>query len=191
MLLDEKRQLIREKRIAEIEIAKLEACNIAIGEQIAKISTQMDARMETDQVTEELKRLLDIQAQQLEGMKKSAEHGNIILVTAVEEKITKTSIKLAQRTEEIRKSAGGDQLARFNNELADIIIELAEKRAELNVILNQLGQTENQLSAIYDPQIAQIRVATKIFQKAENRLNELNIRIADFQLPTVTVLGIN
>jgi len=191
ILLDEKRQLIREKRILEMDIARLEARSIAIGEQISIVSTQMAIKVEDDPVTDELKRLLDIQIQQLENIKKSIEHNKLgkIDLASEEEKITKTRIELAHRAEEIKKLAGGDQLSRFNNELGNITIELAEKRAELKVILNQLRRTENQLTSIYDPQFAQMRLATEALKRAENRLNELNMRIAHFQLPTVTMFG--
>ena len=82
-------------------------------------------------------------------------------------------------------------MEKYNNDLADITIELAEKAAALRVLNEQLGQTEHQLTAatMVDPQASRIRMATRAFEMADERVNELNTRIVNLTPPTVSVLG--
>jgi len=192
-LLDEKHNLLREKRGLEMEVARLEARHTAIEEQIARISDQMAAKVKDEPVTVELQRLLETQAQQLANIRKLIDAGRAPAadLANAEERLTRTRIELAQRREEISQSAGGDQLARFNRELADIMIDLAERRAEFGVIDKQLKQTEGQLTmaTTFDPQISQIRIAKQTLEIASRRVSELETLLAGLREPTVTVLG--
>jgi hypothetical protein len=192
-LLDEKQDLFREKRELEMDIARLEARHTATEEQIAKISDQTAAKIKDDPVTVELQRLLEMQTQQLADTTRLADAGRMphADLAGAEERLARTRIELAKRREESSKSAGGDQLARFNNELADVMIDLAEKRAVLGVINKQLRQTEGQLTmaTAFDPQISQIRIAKQTLENASRRVNDLETFLAGLREPTVTVLG--
>ena len=193
--LQEKHQLIRDKRRLEMDIARSEARQRAIEEQITRISHQTASRVEEDTVTAGLDRILENQNQQLAQLKLGVERGQISPkeLADAEEKIFRTKIELAQRQEQLIKSRGGDQLARYNAGLADIMIELAEKTAEIMVIDKQLNQTESQFATAtaIDSRIEKIRMAKEALDRAQNRVNELNMHIADMQPPTVAVIGVD
>jgi chromosome segregation ATPase len=106
-------------------------------------------------------------------------------------KLVQAKKELAKRRGELSRSAGGGQLTRFNSELANIMIELAEKRAELGVIDKQLKQVEGQLTmaTTLDPQVSQIRLAQQALEIANQRVHELETLLAALQEPTATVLG--
>jgi len=192
---EEKQRLVREKRGLEINIARLEARQRAIEEQIARISEQTTSKIKDDTITAELERLLKSQTQQLANLKMALERGQMSLneLASAEERLFRTKIELVQRQEQLVKSRGGDQLVRYNADLADITIELAEKRAEILVVDEQLNHTENQLATTssIDPRVEQIRMAKEALDRAQNRVNELNMRIANLQPPTVTVIGVD
>ena len=193
MLTSEKYNLLREKQHLELEIAKLQARPPAIEEQIKRTTAEIQEKIKEDPVSNELRNILALQTQHLEAVKKLALDGRISsaeLATA-EEKLARTRIELAQRREQLSKSAGGDQLVKFSNELATLTVDLAEKQAMLEVIDDQLGQTEEQLLAatISDLQVTRLRQATQILEGIDRRANELNSRIIDLQPPTVSVIG--
>ena len=191
----EKQRLVREKRGLEINIARLEARQRAIEEQIARISEHTTSKIKDDTITAELELLLERQTQQMANLKMELEHGQRSLsdLASAEERLFRTKIELAQRQEQLIKSRVGDQLVRYNTDLADIMIELAEKRAETLVVDDQLNQTENKLATTtaVDPRSDQIRIAKEALDRAQNRVNELNMRIANLQPPTVTVIGVD
>ena len=193
MIISEKRSLLREKQNIEMEIARLLARQLAIERQIAVTEKQIAAKLETDPVTAELQQLVEMHASQLALVERQLEAGRLpaIELADMKEKLTRAKIELAQRHEQLSKSAGGDQLTKYNNELADITIEFAEKTAALRVLSEQLGQTEQQLTAatVIDPQVSRMRQATRAFEIADQRVNELNTRAANSQPPVVSILG--
>jgi len=192
MLLSEKRNLLREKQDIEMEIARLVARQSAIEMQITKIRDQIEAKVKPDPVTAELQQLIEMHASQLAVIEtqRTGRHPAIESVD-IKEKLTRAKIELAQRHEQISKAAGGDQLTKYNNELADMTIEFAEKTAALQVLSKQLGQTEQQFmsATVLDPQVSRIRMATRAFEIAARRVDELNTRSATLRPPVVSMLG--
>jgi hypothetical protein len=193
ILLDEKSSLFREKQNLEMELARMQGRMPAIDEQIMRIKKEIDEKVREDQVSEELERILALQVKYLEGVKKLADSGLVqgTEVADAEEKVARAKIELARRREQIGASAGTEQLAKFSNELATLAIDMAEKKAMLEVIKKQLDQTEQQLTAadISDPQVSRIRLAAQSLEIAERRVNELNARLVNLQLPMVSVIG--
>ena len=193
MLMSEKYDLLREKQNLEREIARLKARPPAIEDQIMRTKAEIQDKIKDDPVSNELNHILELQRQQLEAVKRLVDDGRSSAVELVnaEEKLARTRIEMAQRRELLSKSAGGDQLVKFSNELATLTVDLAEKQAMLKVINDQLGQTEQQLmvATISDLQVTRIRQATQILEDADRRANELNKRIFNLQSPTVSVIG--
>ena len=192
ILLSEKNNLIVEKQDLEMELARLEGRIPAIEMQIRRIKDEIDEKVRGDQVSEELRKILDMQVKRLEGFKKLVDDGDINDgVADAEEKIARAKIELARRREQIGVSAGADQLAKFSNEMATLAIDMAEQKAMLEIVSNQLNRTEQQLTAftILDPQVSQIRFAIRTLEIAEKRVNELNTLALNVQPPTVSVLG--
>jgi hypothetical protein len=192
VLLDDRSGLFREKQNLEMELARLQGRMPAIETQIRRIKDEIDEKIRGDQVSEELRKILDMQVKRLEGFKKLVDDGDINGgVADAEEKVARAKIELAKRREQIGISAGSDQLAKLNNELSTLAIDMAEKKAMLDVIKKQLDQTLQQLMAadISDPQVSRIRVEAQALEIAERRVNELNARYVGLQIPIVSVLG--
>lgn len=191
--LSEKNNLLREKQNLEMELARLQGRMPAIEEQIMRIKKEIDEKVQHDQVSEELRKILALQVKHLEAVKRFAEKGRVesAQLADAEEKLARARIELARRREQIGASAGTDQLAKFSNELAMLSIDMAENKAMLEIVSNQLNRTEQQLTAstILDPQVSRIRFAVRTFEIAEKRVNELNTLALNVQPPTVSVLG--
>jgi multidrug resistance efflux pump len=176
-----------------MELARLRGRIPAIEEQIVRIKQEIDQKVQGDQVSEELRKILAGQVKYFERVKRLVDDGSVSNseLDDAEEKLTRAKIELARRREQIGVSAGTDQLAKFSNELAMQAIDMAEKKAMLEIVSNQLNQTEQQLTFadVTDPQVSRIRMATQALETAERRVNELNTRLVNLQLPTVSVLG--
>ena len=193
ILLSDKNNLLREKQNLEMELARLQGRMPAIEEQIMRIDVEIDQKVNADQVIEELRKILALHVTYLEGAKKlvdSSAMSDAGLADA-EEKLARARIELARRREQIGASAGTDQLAKFSNELAMLAIDIAENKAMLEILSDQLNRTEQQLTAstTLDPQVSQIRLAVRALEIAERRINELNTLALNMQPPTVSVLG--
>jgi len=193
VLLNEKSNLQTEKRNLEMELARLQSRMPAIEEQIARIKNEIDEKVRGDQVSEELRGILDMQFKYLKGVQKLVDVGTVSSteLADAEEKLARAKIDLAMRREQIGSSAGADQLAKFSNELATLAIDMAEKKAMLEIVNNQLNQIEQQLTAstILDPKVSQIRQAVRALEIADRRINELNTLALNVQPPTVSELG--
>ncbi len=193
ILISEKYDLLREKQNLVLEIARRKARSPAIEDQIMRTKMKIEEQLRADSVSNELRNILALQTQHLEAVKRLAQDGRSSSseVADAEEKLARTRIEIAQRRELLSKSAGGDQLVKFSNELATLTVDLAEKQAMLKVVNDQLGQTEQQLmvATISDVKVTRIRQATQILEDADRRANALNQRIFDLQSPTVSVIG--
>ena len=189
----EKLELQREKRRLEMDLARLNARQTAIQQEIAKITTEVADKLGADYVTVELERIIEINANQLAAIAKRVESGTAASTDLglMREKLARARIELARRREELNKSAGGDQLTRLNNELSSLAIDLSERTAELQVLNTQLRQTESQLAlaTTFDPRVSQLRLIREAFETAERRIGQLRARIAGLTPPVVTVLG--
>jgi len=194
MLLSEKHDLLREKQGIEMDVARLRARQTAIEMQIVQMSNDLVTKAQPpDPVVSQLEQLVEMHTEQLKLMEKQAEVGRLTSneLADVKEKLTRAKIDLAKRRQETSVAAGSARAEKYNDELADLTIELAEKTAALQVLDKQLGQTEQQLTAatMVDPQLSRVRAATRMFEIADQRINELNALIANLQPPVVSMLG--
>jgi len=195
ILLDKKQDLLRDKQELEMEVAGLNARRSAIEQQIAKISKEGTDKVKEDPITVELQEIVDGLIRQyvdkenllMEGRSTSAE------LEEMRQKLARARVELAKRREELSKSFGVDHLAQFNKEYANSMVELAEKKATLDIVTDQFRQTEQQLTAAttFDPRLSRMHTAREAFEIADRRVNQLEILTANLQPPTVTVLGIN
>ncbi len=199
-------QLKQELRFLEYEISNSTKTDkhpevIKMKERIAKIKEQIEAENNEDTITKELERLIASQIEQLDFLKKqweslvargmaSSKPSNEI--NEAEEKLARTKIELAKRREELAKPIGVEQLSSVNDNLSMTMLDLAEKKAELQVVVKQLNELESQIKAasIIDPNVLKIRQARKALEEAEKRVNELKATEANLQPPQVIAIGI-
>ncbi|MHC4335618.1 MAG: hypothetical protein ACYSUV_17985 [Planctomycetota bacterium] len=193
-LLSRKEDLFRDKQELEMEIARHEALLPVLEDQIAKINERVTKRLAADPVSIELQKIADLHLRRVEYLRKLVDDGKGEAIADLErtmEKGARVRIELATRREELSSSAGGNELAKLSSHLTELMIDLAVKRAEFEVVGRQLEEIEAQLKAAsaVDPEISQIRLAQEELEIAERRLSELRIRRASLWKPTVTVLG--
>jgi len=194
MLIDQKRQLNRDRQMLEMDLARLEARHTAIEEQISLMNKQIMSKVEDDPVTHELQEIVDMLSKRYNEFEKLVSGSGRVSSPELEDamkRFIQAKTELAKRRGELSKVAGGDQLVRFNRELATTMIDLAEKRAQLGVVDKQFKQIERQLTTAttFDPQVSQIRIAKQALEIAGQRVNELESLLAGLQEPTVTVFG--
>jgi len=160
--------LLAEKENLEMELARLQSRMPAVEEQIKRIKKEIDLKVHTDQVSEELRNIIVMQEKYLEEYKRLVEN-DTVSSGGLAEKLARARIELARRSEQIGASAGTAQLSKFSNELAMLAIDIAENKAMLKIVSNQLNRTEQQLTAstILDPQASQMRFAVRAFEIAE------------------------
>lgn len=190
-LLDRKQDLTRDKQELEMDIARQKARRSAIELQITKTETQIKKQLINDPVITALQEMVNIHVEHADRLQSQSSGVKHTTIGAAKEKIGKAKIELAKRREQIAKSAGGRGLMQFNNQLTELMIDIAEQKAVFGVINNQLSQIEGQLAAVatFDPQLSQIRLAKQAFDIADRRVSELKTRIANLQPPMITVIG--
>jgi DNA repair exonuclease SbcCD ATPase subunit len=179
-----------------MDVARMEARHTAIEEQIAKMSNEINTKVEDDPVAREMQEIVDMYSERCSKFEKLvSERGRVSSPELESEmsRLVQAKKELAKRRGELSRVGGGDQLARLNRELAGTVIDLAEKRAELGVVDKQLKQIEGQLTmaTTFDPQVSQIRIARQTLENANRRVNELENLLAGLREPTVTVLGVD
>lgn len=189
ILISDKQELLRKKLSSEMDVARLRASQSAIEEQIAAVKNQIEIAVKNDSIASELQQLVEMHAAQLSQAEKQHQEAAI---AEMKENLARARIELARHREQLSKSAGGDQLVKLNNLLADITIEFAQKTAELQVLNDQLDQTQQQLAAatVLDPQVSRLRWATRAFEIADQRVMELNKHSINLQPPVVSVIGV-
>lgn len=174
---------------------------VAVQKQIDEIQKQIKSSQQ-DTVTSELERLIENQTQQLNSLKKQFAEllasqlvapGPSKEITEAEEKLARTKIELAKRREELARPAGIGNLEALNENLSMALLDLAEKKAEFQVLEKQLSEIESQIRAASttDPKILKIRQTKKAFEEAEKRLNELEQVKSNLQPPQVIAIGLN
>jgi hypothetical protein len=193
VLLERKKQLIIETQHEELNLASGQARRQALEERIAELHHQMLLKLESDPVTKELENLIkqhEVHLENLKSLQKAGKAGATDLA-AVEEKLTHARIELAQRREYVSQQAGAHRIAEYREDLAQSAVNVAVRKAEMEVRQRQLNETENQLKAAsaISPKVLRIRRATEALEQAEDRVNELKIRIGSLREPTVIVIG--
>ena len=177
-----------------MDIARLKASQTVIEELIVKTSNQTESKVKDDSITAELERLIENQTRQLENLKREVKSGLMppSEPASAEERLIQTKIQLAKRREELGKEAGGEQLAKYNQQLSGTLLDLAMKNAEFKVIEKQLGEIESQIKAASttDPKVIKYRQTRKAVEDAEKRLNELKEIKDNMQPPQVIAIGL-
>jgi hypothetical protein len=190
-LAGQRSDLTRKVRALELDLAGLEARWRKIGSEIPDIKKKVSARLSEDTAAHEMERLVEMYATKATR----TPEGRLVSPDSPEaqQNTIRARIELANRREELSKQAGGSQLDEFNRELTRIVIDQAEKRAQLEIVRTQLDEVQKQLAQAltFDPEVARLRVAREVLDVTGRRIVELQTRLASLQPPTVTVIGAN
>lgn len=242
ILFEEQQKLSSQKRMVELEVARLEARREAAEQQIISLSGKMKteesldelirkrsvlsnnleelkqtlsdkhpeviavqkrlgevakqvASLQDDTITSELLQLINKQTQQFRDIRTEVNTGRAHSseLAAIEEKLARLNIDLARRREELSRPVGIENLSALNENLSMTILDLAEKKAEYQVLERQLGEIESQIKATTttDPKVLKYRETKKAFEEAGKRLNELKEIKDNMQPPQVIAIGLD
>jgi len=199
------RILERNKILGEIEflrndIQKIEmeqaSDNVVVeatSKQIAEIQDKMQKEIGKDTVTGELEQLLVLQERNLQNVEKLHKSGSVSTSDLAEarHKLARSRIELAQRREQLSKSAGGNLIESLNSQLARYSINTTQNQMKLKNYEVQLTEAEDLLSKTDDYELLSLKadIAKQNLQETilwRDRMSRQNRMI---QPPTVSVIG--
>jgi hypothetical protein len=161
--------------------------------QIAEIQDKLKEQIDKDTVSRELTELLFLREQSLQNVEKLSESGRAsgADIADAREKLARARIELAQRSEELSKSKGGDQIESLNRTLADRSVKIAEYQAYLSSYEQQLAEAEGLLDKIDDYELLSLKteIAKQNLQEAIMWRDRISRQVRMLQPPTVSVIG--
>ena len=112
-------------------------------------------------------------------------------LTEAQEKVTRSRIELAQRRDQLSKSAGGNLIGSLNSTLANYSLNTTQNKIKLQRLTEQLSEAQDLLSKADDYELLSLKVdiAKQNLQETilwRDRMNRQNRMI---QPPTVSVIG--
>lgn len=188
-----RRELSRQLERLEMDLATRAARERAIQEQIARIRAETQERLASDAVTQEMEKLVKVSSDHLEYLLRVYEAGTkgSEELNGARANLARAKIELARRREELSKTVGGARLVELNKDLSTMAIDEAEMVAQLQIVRQQLDNTEQQWrqASRFDPKAARIQVAKEALDIADRNVLTLKKRLANLQPPTVTMVG--
>ena len=160
----------------------------SISEQIAQTQEKMAAQIKEDSVTTELERILQIQKELYAEVR---EHQGRAEVADALEKVTRARIELAQRREQLSKTAGGDKINSLNNRVADLSLRITQADAQRKRFDQQLTEAEELLTKADTYELLSLKadLERQNLQQALVWRDAISRQIRLLQEPLVSVLG--
>ena len=207
-IMDRRRQLLADKEGLEIEVAHAQARKQAVEQQIALINQQVQSTLQQDAQTQQYDLLIktleerlgtaqktsqQVQLQIQSGMRPATDLGeqSDIYINTLE-KLVNARTALQEYKAKLAAKSGGDRLARLNDELLDLALDLPAESAKLAAIQTQLARTEAELAAAQDLRttVQEIDLAERTFRDLEGQIAEVNKTLDSLQPPSVTCIGL-
>ncbi len=179
----------------EMEQASNKVVVDATTNQIAEIQFKMQKEIEKDAVTKELTELLVMQEKNLQNIEKLHQNGSASVsdLADAQQKLARARIELAQRREQLSKSAGGNLLGSLNSTLANYSLNETKNKMKLERLVNQLSEAEGFLRKADDYELLSLKVdiAKQNLQETILWRDRMSRQIRMIQPPTVSVIGGN
>ncbi len=192
-LYEEKTNLARDKQRMEMDMVAMEARFKAIHEHISKLEHEATEEVKDDRVLSELEQIVKMSQDQLMVMERLVEKGTASMAELMDmrEKLTRAKVELAKHKDQLSQSAGGSRIANYNDELASMSIDMAEKKAYMQTLDKRLAEVERELAAasIAGAESERIRFARQQMEVAERRVAEVKGMAGSIQEPSVIVIG--
>jgi hypothetical protein len=165
----------------------------AMMKQIAETKDKMMEEINKDGVGKDLAELVVLHEKNLRNVEKLSESGraSVAEVTDAREKLARARIELAQRRDQLSKSAGGNLIDSLNSQLADYSIKAAQNQAKLSNLKQQLNEAEELLGKTDDYELLSLKIdiAKQNLQEAILWRDEISRKIRIIQPPLVSVIG--
>jgi hypothetical protein len=196
-LLGQSNELEKEKQRLEMELAGQQARHDALQQRIAEIGKQVTALPpEKDPMVNALQLKLTMLRQRQERVK-ALEQSRLgpTSAPAVDDVAVQVAMAEAELLQQYRKAtaaAGGDTLARLNEQLADDSIATTQSRAQLKQVQAHLDNIAKLLASAdeYERKVdVLLPLARQAYEAAVARQQMLQSEIKALQPPVVTVIG--
>lgn len=194
-LLNQSNELEKVKQRLEMEVAGLQARRDALQQRIAEIGKRATASApEKDPMVLALKFKLQAMQKQLQILRQKREvvAGDKYSEYDKEVAIVEAEAALDQHIQKATAAAGGESMARLNDELADAAIETTQKLAQLEQVRKQLKTISDVLTRADDYELkvdVMLPLVKQAYQAAWARREEMARVIRALRQPVVTVIG--
>lgn len=162
-------------------------------EQIVKIQSKTTEQIGNDDVTIELRRMLELHSRNLQNIGKlvGAGQASQTQFADAEERLVRARIELAQRREQLSKSAGGNLIESLNARLADSSIQTAQAKARLSTYKRQLAEAEATLELADDYELLSLKaeIIKQNFREVLVWRDGISRQVRMLQPPSVSALG--
>ena len=161
--------------------------------QIAEIQAKMQKEIDKDTVTGQLKELLALQQQNFQNVEKLYKGGRASTndLADAQEKLTRSRIELAQRREQLSKSAGGNLINSLNSTLANYSLNTTQNKIKLESLARQLAEADELLSKADDYELLSLKaeIAKQNLQETILWCDRMSRQNRIIQPPVVSVIG--
>ncbi len=167
----------------------------AITNRIAETQDKLKEQVANDEVTRQMQQIIDRQMKQVAATRQLVETGTASRETLAEaeEKLARAKIELAQRREQMSRTAGGDLIESLNRELANRSIQSAQNQAKIDALNRQLAEAEQSLNRADDYELLSLKadIAKQNLREAIVWRDRISRQMRLIQPPSVSVLGGN
>lgn len=162
-------------------------------EEKAKLTTQMEEAVNQDPILKELSSLVDDAQASVERFKEKVAAGQLPegQISEAKERLARTKIELAKRTEELRDKAGQKQLMDLNNKFQQTVSSLSEQELLEKNAKMKLDETVQLFSQVGVLDILEMNYG--IAKEALNNLLKAKVilenQLESLKKPSVVVIG--
>ena len=165
----------------------------ATMKQIAEIKAKTQEEIEKDTVGREFKELLALQQKNFENVEKLYNSGRAsgTDLADAQEKLARSKIELAQRREQLSRSAGGNLIESLNSTLTNYSLRTTQNKMKLERLVQQLAEAEDLLKKTDDYEMLSLKadIAKQNLQETVLWRDRLSRQSRTIQPPTVSVIG--
>ncbi len=178
----------------EMEQASNEVVIDETSKRIAATTDKLLAKLKDDDVVRELEVMLKLQFKNLENAQevfKTTGGTSFAQFSDAQEKVARLKIELAQRQDQLSKSAGSNLIESLNSQLADYSIKEAQNQAKLKSLEQQLAETRQLLNKADAYELLSLKadIAKQSLQEVLVWRDRLSRQIRMLQPPAVSVIG--
>jgi hypothetical protein len=165
----------------------------SITKRIAETQARAKEQIANDTVLKEIQQIIERQQQQVTAAKLLADRGMAgeDKIVEAEQNLSRARIELAQRKEELSRSAGGNEIESLNRQLADRSIQESQNQARIAALNKQLAEQEDLLNKTDDYELLSLKtdIAKQNLQEALIWRDRISRQMRLIQPPMVSVLG--
>ncbi len=193
VILSDIRRLRNELESAKMQQAADEATDEALARQIDRSRKKLYEKLQTDEIMQELKQIVEINKEKVAFTEVLYKKGNasLVEVSKASEESARARIELAKRAEEISKSVAGGQGDEWNNILANLSVDMAQNAARVAGLEPQLTRGEDLLAMAdrYEVESLKLGLAKRNLEEAILWQSQMSRKARVLSPPTVIVIG--